>query len=1128
MPNTSRRLADLIHTLGVERIVPVLENSGPNNTVTLEKDDLKPEIVKSMAAYASAVTVATQNEFPLSNIPGSFGLEDSSGNPSGIRDPGENEQPHYSSRFKKPSPDGRSAETEFSATSQSGFLDVDSSKGGKFVIKKGKTSVVAPTGTEIYQEVNEKGEDAPFVKRLRQIQLENNRFTLGKSYIPRTGLESPEGISIDVPGSSGAGSVSEDESNIGVGYSQQEFGKHGPRKFPTSEGDTATLVRIKDLKKIGLLTMLQASGEYYIPQDPNDVAQQVAARGASLAPGLARMGQKIDISRVSPVKIMKDITPGFTKPTLDDNLKRDPVLSYGNVNNWMAPFAGLSSTASVAAAALLALTIGGLIKGAASVIAARTASSSPNTGANLATGDRRRRLGSYLGKANETSAFRNTDFEIQTTQTNHDYFQAVSKGVDIFFGVASPGVTATKIAQNHGYYNTVLRSIIRGTTDFILMSVGGVVNLADSDRARNVNDVTLLGNPLGSIELIQKLNSSQLLKFCNILATIGDVALNHQDSGFVLDLNGEVDEHISDVDRLLSEAGIGPGREQSLNPAVLQSIHRLPGEYRNALAWGSNTTKSMYLIPNGLFKAEATYLAAQDQSRNPSEALAADLVGNHLHKVKGPDGLDGNRISAEDVKAMEEHLEADYMPFYFHDLRTNEIISFHAFMESMSDNFDVDYTDVEGYGRIGKAYIYKNTNRSISMEFRVIATNPKDFDHMWFKVNKLITMVYPQYTEGRQIGTGTDKFIQPFSQVPSASPLVRLRLGDLFKGNYSKFALARLFGVGSSQFALQGQQGTINYNRTLLRNREQVIQRMTRDGQYNVGEYAMLTPLPAQAGRGAGRTLPGYARVGNLTNTPSQPGQAQRRGVGGSRGAGVQGFASVTSSTSPGGRSLHPVASRAGAPLVINTPTRVQISSSPQGNSGARLFEVTVPGGGPGQDGIYCCTQYDLIPDPTEISRVAFNQSSGNSDAVTTNNSGVVSTFFDSAGENGNPIVKAFESTKGKGLAGVIRSLRFDWSEARWETGRHNARAPMSCKISLEFAPIHDINPGLDSEGFSTAPVYNIGDTVKSWANGMPEDRAQTEKETALMKAAYAASLPRSSNGVGNSGGNGSAGGVGT
>lgn len=1121
MPRTSRRLAELIHNTGTDRLIPILENSGPGNTVELERDDLKPEIIARLSRYASEVTVATQNEFPVTNVRGTFGLEDSLGSPGSLRDPGENGQIHYSEMFRQPSSSGISAEREFNQTSDSGLLDVDNSRGGRFIIKKGRSTLIAPTGTDIYDQVNRQGENSNFVKRVRQVQLDNNRFTLGKTFVPRTGLDLADGISVKTPGSDGAGSVSEDESNIGIAYSQQDFGKHGPRKFPRTEGDTAVLLKIKDLKKIGLLTMLEASGEYYIPTNPNDVAQQLAARGAALAPGLARIGQKINMTRVSPIKIMKDIDPNYQKPTLDDNITRGPVLSYGNVNNWMTPFSGLSSTASVACAALLTLTIGGLIKGAALLVAPREPSAPITPGANPSMNDRRKRIGSYLGKTDQTSPFRNTDFVLRVTRTKHDFFLCVSRGIDIFFGVATPGLEAVQIAQNHGYYNTVLRSLVRGTRDMIMLAAGGLVN---PEGVSNVNDVTLLGNPLGPIELIQKLNESQLLKFCNIMATIGDVALSHQEDGFVLDEDGGVGEFISEIDRIVVVADVGPNREPSLNPAILQSVNRLPGQYRNALAWGSNTSKSMYMVPYGLFKAEATFLGSSDQSRNPSEAMIADLTGNKLHQVKEPSRLDGNRISAEDVKAMEEHLEADYMPFYFHDLRTNEIISFHAFLEDMNDSFDVDYTDTEGYGRIGSVHIYKNTKRNISLSFRVVATNHKDFDHMWFKINKLVTLVYPQYTEGRQVGTATDKFIQPFSQVPSASPLIRLRLGDLFKGNYSKFALARLFGVGSSQFSLQGQEGTVTYNASLRANREQVTTRMTTHGDYHVGEFAMITPLPAMQGRGVSQRMIGYPRVGDVTDTASQPGQGTRNGVGGRRGAGVQGF--ISTATAAGGRAVSSVPSPAGAPLQVTHQIRVQINRA-QDREGMKVYRFTVPGGGLGQDGIYGCTQYDLVPDPNEITRVAFNQSSQASSGSTapTNAQNAVTTFFNSAGDNGNPIIKAFESTKGKGLAGFIKSLKFDWSEARWETGRQNARAPMSVKVAIDFAPIYDINPGLDSEGFMTAPVYNTGDTIRAFSE-MPDERMQNNTDRMNMARASISSNARSGNGTGSENGSGAVGGI--
>lgn len=1088
---TSRRLADLI-VQNKNQILPVMTNTGEGKTNVQGTDDLVPEYIATMQVLASSYTKDAGNEFPLSIIPSRVHLTDQQGNPVGIRSPGENNQVHYTQQFANPGPEGISGVSLFNQNSNSGQLNVDDSKGGKFVIKKGKSSASGiPTGTQIFQEVNEQGDKSSFVQRIRQVQTDNNRFSPGKSYVPRSGLDD-QGLSINTPGSSGSGTVPEDDSNLGVSYVQKEYGKHSPRKFPTTQD--STLLKLKNLKKIGLLTMLEASGEYYIPTDPNDVAQQVAARGASLAPGLARIGQKINTSRISPITIMKNVDPGFEKISLDDNIQKTSVLSYGNVNNWMTPFAGLTSTASIVGAGLLILTVGGLLKGVSVALGAAAGSGNKTSNSptsNPPSSDRRKKIGSYLGKDTETSAYRNNDIQIEIAQTGHDYFQCVSRGVDIFFGFATPGVQVGKVLNNHGWYNVVLRSLLRNTTDILKTSIGTFVN---PEGVQDVNDVTLLGNPLGPLELLQKINNSQLLKFCNVVANIGDIALAHEEAGYQINLDGEVDEWISDMDRIKPEADIGPDGETVLNPSVLQSVQRLPGEYRNALAWGSNTIKSMYMIPEGLIRGQANYIGSQDQSRTSIESLAGDLTINNLNSIKH---TSNNRIDAADVAKFEKYLEADYMPFYFHDIRTNEIISFHAFLEETSDGFEAEYTEVEGYGRIGTVPIYKNTKRSISLTFRVVSTNQKDFDHMWWKINKLVTLVYPQYTEGRQVGTATDKFIQPFSQLPSASPMVRIRLGDIWKSNYTKYGVARLFGVGSSQFALQGTEGQFRYNQALQDSRDRVSTRMG-NGQYLPGESALLLPLFGVGQRGGQRPV-GYPRFGDITDTPGQPGQSRRPG-----NLSQQGFVSL----SPRGSGLPRSINSRGAPLSINHPLRIQITEGPIASTNGtqtNLYKFRVPDGGDGRDGIYVCSQYDLQPNPGEIARIAQGQTASPNAATNTPNT--ITTFFSPDGENGNTIIKAFETTKGKGLAGFIKSIKFDWSEARWETGRFNSRAPMSLKVSMDFIPIHDINPGIDSDGFMTAPVYNVGDTVGSFVQ-TPDDQNDNNSTRDAMTKAVANSAP--------------------
>jgi len=79
--------------------------------------------------------------------------------------------------------------------------------------------------------------------------------------------------------------------------------------------------------------------------------------------------------------------------------------------------------------------------------------------------------------------------------------------------------------------------------------------------------------------------------------------------------------------------------------------------------------------------------------------------------------------------------------------------------------------------------------------------------------------------------------------------------------------------------------------------------------------------------------------------------------------------------------------------------------------------------------------------------------------------------FFDPAN---NAVIRSFESAGGQGVAGVITQLGFDWNEAPWEIN-DGSRAPMWCKVTLGFTPIHDIPLGIDYQGGMRAPAYNVG-----------------------------------------------------
>jgi hypothetical protein len=337
------------------------------------------------------------------------------------------------------------------------------------------------------------------------------------------------------------------------------------------------------------------------------------------------------------------------------------------------------------------------------------------------------------------------------------------------------------------------------------------------------------------------------------------------------------------------------------------------------------------------------------------------------------------------------------VPFYCHDLRTNEVLAFHAFISSINDSYAAKYDETTGYGRVDPVMIYSETKRTISLSFHIVSTSYTDFDGMWWKINKLTTLVYPQWSGGRSAtfddGTGTKKFTQPFSQTPTASPMIRLRLGDLFRSNYSKFSLARLFGYGSvdnfdvsdGKFDAEAQRNASSLNGAIV-------------SSIKASDVVLVTSH-------------------NLSNiADAYAGYAE---------------GSVVS--------------------VEGNVARVLIDGA------AYPISVSVS---------------DLIKQTTTIEVRA-------DDTKNLPTLQKVTEFFGDT----NPIVRSFESVAGKGLAGVITSMEFDWYSARWETSSkfNSSKAPQWCKVTMNFQPIHDIAPGIDSAGFNRAPIYPVGKTSNAF-----------------------------------------------
>lgn len=976
------------------------------------EDIVVPE-KKKIQAFLSNITA--KNQFPIVEGLHSSSGYDAEGNPPPLVPPGVNGQ----ANFLDDAVDNPTLVEVFNQTSNSGLLDLDQDP---FRIKKGKQPGNADNGQELFRQLNRAGSNAPFAKRVSEVLEQNNNYHERNKF----GVD---------------GTRSFDENKTLTAQLQNVLGKHNNRKYPeASVADGNQEIDFNELKKLGMLMMLNASGELAIPDEPSSTEFL-----STNAPGLVRLGQKVEFSRFRP----KNIVARNNGPQLKDSsfVNTDGVLSYGSPNNYAVQFDSQFSGPSIVSATLLMLTLTGALN---LVALAFTNEQRPLPNSGGTNEERYQRLGSYYPKqttnGNPIINALTAGFRFNVIETRNSMIKCLDKGLRVFFGIdtgaglagtltsAAAGLTGSRtgpLAKTHGYYNTVLRNLLRGIRELIepVVNDGRAATREDATGG----DVVQFASDLNPYNLIRRINDSPVLAFINMILYIGDTALDKESYG----LNGIT------VFELIKESGGMNG--SAYNPGVLQAKGRLND---GTLAMKGKSIKSMLLVPPsfvnsadrfGLTKLNQvhTLLASDSGTENIQDGRDGIRVSNPL------DLNNNKRIKAEIVEKMEAYLEKDYMPFYFHDLRTNEIIAFHAFLENVSDNFNPEWNEVDG--RVEKVPVYKGTNRTISLGFKVLATSEEDFDEMWFKINKLITLVYPQWTKGREVKFGNTKFTQPFSQLVSASPIIRLRLGDLFKTNYSKFAVARLFGISSdpNEFSLENsnQQQSPNDSSTLQRIAEQMqaLRAEAASGFFTVGGEATLA---------SNYTGPNTTPRVHYVRDPAVPG-ARR-----------------TVSINQRNRSSDELI------LHQNKPVRI-IAERPNDE-----YVVTVINPEEGETGNFRVNKTSLRAYDVWIQRQARQNVLGETEADTNNQRTTTDEAFNSFISNANPIFKAFESTKGKGLAGVIGSLSLDFSEARWATNEYNSRAPMFFTINLEFKPIHDITPGIDHSGFMRAPVYNVGNLM--------------------------------------------------
>lgn len=831
---------------------------------------------------------------------------------------------------------------------------------------------------------------------------------------------------------------------------------------------------------------------------------------------------------------------------------------------------------------------------------------------------------------------------LQSTQS--DFVECLSVGAMAFFGIdgslnnddhLSLSTKPNAGVQNPGFdivnARAINRSLILLGDSFSSVFQGSNASPPNSQlspgESQQIAKSTSASFAVRAFNTLISLRESKAVSILNVMAQLGDSIVSYKGYTNDTEVRGIGKKH-SSIDKIMN---VDSHTKSRMMDGTLK------------LAWSTHRAQDIIIVPNVVMNAimrDSSKRALGAPTLVPTES--SDAINpngpgyrmtdpsNQTNLTQGSIAAGGARIPTEVREKIESDLDAEYMPFYLHDVRTNEIISFHAFLTKLSDDYSASYDAQDGFGRVEQIRIYKNTTRKISFSFILAALDEKDFDSMWTKINKLTTMMYPQFTEGTQIQSadGRYSFYQPFSQMISASPMVRLRIGDVVQNNYSKFNLARLFGYGHSQTNFGGNPDPSSSSPDGSINRTGWIeQRMTRNSAISqlhkrvlsyFGDQTYYRNAKSRFYTSSLLTDP-YYRPGDTSPAIKPRSMILPRGlllqyVGPDPSAGSNPSVSpwglyqvilATEEDDPGSKWYRSEAERrydnvdnpeekiVGQKYLFSfseliptkdtvrnalresekwrgknatppekkkdpeptVPQKIKVSRDRCGAATMTKLRMGYPhpykpphpdpdvvkwqqflkcksqekygvllgkfgpkdenGNYTGVDGLHGpntqaatdayladlsagkvpSTIEEVEIDPKdasadEISAVAVDppkpsqpQPIDYSEYDSSYMDDIVEFMNDSMEEptKGNVVAKSFRTTGGRGLAGFIESLSFNWldNKGTWAgLGSQDAignRAPKYCEINVSFAPIHDITPGLDAQGYNRAPLYSVG-----------------------------------------------------
>jgi len=975
-----------------------------------EGDDLEQEVLETLSTYLHCLSKDGRdgNKFQIAPEIQIRSIRDANGDPAPLDD-------NLNGSTNPYAPTAQNAQLREASNSGKVFRPSI----GSFLSKGKSDTFIKDLGngsTNRAGQANATKEEGPIFDAIRTA-LDGNRFSPGANG-PYVG---PDNITTIDPTIGGIDDKTSQEITV-IGKTQPLFGRHVG--LSDSNSPTGADIKMEDLKKIGTSLMLRAAREIKAVQegDPFEAPESFAVGLGALIPGASQIALlKVDTNQLKASAVMEENFGLPPKPKTDtEGIVVPGNRSWGHLNTPLEPYDGFLPIGMTALALVLTIAIRVLafaFVGLLALVVKPKGSEVPNRGPFI--------TGEY-GKPNPPGALFSLS-AIGIRDTERDFLAMVNEGLDIFFSF--DGADFRRVLREPQFFTIFVRNIIRS---------GNIV-------VNSVRDVFSQGqNPLAAaqafIGLIDVLKSSKIVAFLNIMAQLGDKAAEARDQGF-----DPQEKKKSSIENL------------PINPATnVMRIRNSKSDLRSGMRTGA--TMSKFLFPTEI-------LRASDVIANISSAQKslASLPSEHLAESYDLDS--SGRISADTVAFVESQLDAEYVPFYFHDLRTNEILSFHAFLDNLEDNYTPQYESATAYGRIDNVRTYVATERTITLSFKIVATSKDDFDFMWWKINKLTTLVYPSWTRGRQVAAGDSKFIQPFSQVPASTPVIRMRIGDLIRSNFSKLGLARVFGAGlkEDQFnlveTLMSEDSLLEQLRSKIHDTRNRMMRnpafndARKDG-YFAGETAVLLPK---------RT--GYSEAPNVLD--SIPGAA---GAAALLGQTPKKKLTITANTKV----------KILGPTPVPLPLQSAANIIDYGEHRIAFYTVEVLDAQSDElQGKFLVTYDDLVPDADQVVTSATAGLPLPPELPIPLSALTPPNPFD---PEKNVIVKSFQTVQGKGLGGVITGMTFTdlaSPNVTWETSEFGARAPKMINVNMTFAVIHDIAPGIDEKGFNRSFQYPVGNAVR-------------------------------------------------